>query len=170
MAAENPNRIQRIPQGWLSLFNIKSAGRNPERIDQELRATADIEKYYLAPQTIVFSQLDLNLQNPGDSSVVTVPSTETWLFLAGGLAISPGVTAGDTIDFSLFVKTNTAQNSCPIFNFVKANVAVTDRFDFGYEMRNPLVLVGGSTITWLLETTLTGAIGVTSRHLIARLP
>jgi hypothetical protein len=170
--ANGINRIQTLALGFLSHLGIKSQGRNPVELEDNVRAIVDMEPYYYATRTQVETTGGAAGTGAiGDADVQTVPQGEVWVLFGVGMQIIAGGAIGP-IRHSFFVRMNTAQNSFPLGMTPPVTLAgAGERFDWGFLLPKPIVLPAGSTITQLIEIDETGGGGVSpvSRNLIARI-
>lgn len=78
-----PQALNRIPAGLLSLLQIKSTGRNPDLLADDMRPTLDMLNFYSAgigarieeSFELAFDPSNLNTS----IAIVTVPSDEIWI-------------------------------------------------------------------------------------------
>lgn len=85
--------INRIPQGFLDFFGLKSLGRNPEVLLDEVRPSLDMTEWYLrtnAEQMRGFTTHTapfIAFGDPFDGPIFTVPPGEWWFVHAATLVV-----------------------------------------------------------------------------------
>lgn len=158
--------IQRIPRGLQNLLNLFGLS-NPTEFSNTVTGALDLLRHY-APVECFQQVTAVGITGAvGDSDLVTVPATETWVLF--GMGFQHFVGAAGQISYSGFVRTFTPSNSFPVYR-VDFVAALNDRVDFGFPLSYPLILPPGSTLTTMIQRpVVAGIASITSRHLIARL-
>jgi len=91
--------INLIPQGLLDLFSIRSGGRNPQQLAEQLLPTLDMQRWYqeakvlevdfAVPQLVASADsgvIDIPVTTPtnlSNGTSVNVPENEVWMVLPG---------------------------------------------------------------------------------------
>lgn len=158
--------VQRIPKGLQALLNLFGLS-NPREFSDVVTGSLDLLRHY-APVECIQQVTAAGITGAvGDSDLVVVPATETWVLF--GMGFQHFVGAAGQISYSGFVRTFTPSNSFPIYR-VDFIAALNDRVDYGMMVPYPIILPSGSTLTTMIERPVTAGIAsITSRHLVARL-
>jgi len=97
--------LNRIPSGLLSLFQIKSLGQNPDRLEDSVRGVVDLTQFYLHNTTLriaATTQAGVASTDIGNRiAEITVPSDEIWLLI--GLMSESKVTTWAANEYQVFV-------------------------------------------------------------------
>lgn len=158
--------IQRVARGLQNLLNLFGLS-NPQDLSNTVQGTLDLLRHYSPVECIQQVTAAGITGAVGDSDLVVVPATETWVLF--GMGFQHFVGAAGQISYSGFVRTFTPSNSFPIYR-VDFIAALNDRVDYGTLLPYPLILPPGSTLTTMIERPVTAGIAsITSRHLVAKL-
>lgn len=96
-----PSKIQKVPRGFLSALGIKSLGKNPDVLPDELRATFRTDEFYNTDFLQIATDVELAVAPTAGlvTAEVQVPDDEVWVVYNMGCRASlDGATAPGTID------------------------------------------------------------------------
>lgn len=91
--------IQTIPAGFLSLFQAKEMGANPNLLGTEVQPTIEMLPFYLAQRRQV-QELSHNIAAVGSATLITVPGDEVWL-IEECINVSPILGAGQLLEHAV---------------------------------------------------------------------
>jgi hypothetical protein len=94
--ASYPSIINAIPDGFLSLLQLKQTGRNPSSMAEFIQPTVDFTDWYAAATAEIVSSTTTIRSAVGIAVTdLVVPQNETWLVAAATCSVAPaaGVTA-----------------------------------------------------------------------------
>lgn len=84
--------INRVPDGLLSLFQIKSLGRPPRSLSDEVKPVVDLSSFYytnLGIQITTASATALDANDKGsDVAAISIPDNQIWLVLGVGSSVT----------------------------------------------------------------------------------
>lgn len=142
--------INRIPRGLLDFLGIRSGGRNPQQLTEQLVPTFDLRDWYLESQTIEVNGnlagfaatanagfLSTTTTFPQNLGACVVPSNEAWLLRAGSAyRWEFSLNAGQNHFGQLVIRNTTSQ----AFRYAPFNYG-------GYSQSDAAYVRGGQTVT-----------------------
>lgn len=164
------NRIQRVPNGYLSLLGMVGSGETPKVTPDFLQPTIDIEPYFSADRVETLIDSTTGASVVADNASLVVPNGEIWRMVAmGGRATYSLV--GGIANIQLLYATPSGPTVIPLtVGKRQVAVAATDVCDIGFVFPMPLILVAGSELRLRLnEPVTTGTVNLTVSAIFNRL-
>lgn len=147
-----PPPINLIPRGLLNWLGIKSGGRNPTHLTEDLLANIDLTDLYSAGNRWISREdtVTVNAVGPavGSTGALMCPVTELWLLYHASVRTDV-LAAGEAVTFQapvIFRQQLAAQTSQWDTTGPAIQVAATQLGGQGKSYPRPLVLVAGDQI------------------------
>lgn len=104
-------KIQQVPAGLLDTLGIKSLGRNPNALADEVRAVVDLTEFYLSRRIEMVRVQNTAASASGDEAIITVDNGEIWMVKELSMTIKNPTAAGDVMFGRLGWEVNAAAAS-----------------------------------------------------------
>ncbi len=165
-----PSQIQRVANGLLALLNIKATGENPRWLADVVQPTLDLGFLYgsdllattSSQNNVTAAGTILEIENGSGGNPVGV----AWKLLAVGWT-AEGFTVGGRaqIGITLQPPSGILVPIAPVGDFTATGV--NDRYDYGFMVPQPVILMPGSKLRFIVQRDVGGAgsIDITARAL-----
>lgn len=95
-----PQRIQRVPPGYLSFLGLRGTGNNPSEVSDFVQPVLDLEYLYVAQDLAVEVATTAGVNAPGGAATLEVPAGEAWRIVAISAQLAT-VLVGDVFNVSI---------------------------------------------------------------------
>lgn len=177
-----PSKLNRLPEGLLSFFDIKSMGQYPQMLSDELKPTIDLFRFYAdqAAEEGIFVIVPFAAANAGHGSVpitsaqwaaggltnfanaggaaTTVPDNEVWIVLEATIRWEFSATAGQEAQATLVAINPAAgpaigQIICDVVQGFTTSAAAPQRAGQSVQSEPQFLLPGTSIRVWSYGST-----------------
>ena len=90
-----PEKIQQVPATLLDTLGIKSLGRNPDQLGDQVAGVIDLTEFYLARRIEVVRVQTTTATASGDQITLTIDNGEIWMVKELGIKVKNPTAAGD---------------------------------------------------------------------------
>lgn len=104
-------KIQQVPAGLLDTLGIKSLGRNPSQLGDQVVAGVDLTEFYLANRIEMTRVQNTGATAAGDEAVITIGNQEIWMVKELSMTVKNPTAIGDILNGRLGWEVNAAAAS-----------------------------------------------------------
>jgi len=158
-------RIQRVPTGLLDFLRLRSEGRTPDNLLDDVRATVDVSPNYDLERSVAVTE-PINMAT-GQIEFIEVPGDEVWKLIALGVMRDAGGTTGSfqyKFTYSVERLLGAGLNGVPFLTsdalVYPAAIGVTGRFADAHTLPKPFFLSAGQRLTVQLQFGINTATGI----------
>ena len=158
-------KIQSVPATLLDLLGIKSLGRNPVALADEVRGSIDLTDFYLASRLEIVRVQNLAIAVAGDDANVTVDNGEIWIVKEISATVKQPSAAGAIMNGAIQWRHNAAAASgalalCQTPRAVATTNALEEKTTCAVVYDEPRLFLPGNVIEAELVEAVGGALTV----------